>query len=88
MTVSVTDVTAEREVKSAIASAEEIIRTSPEDQPEVQPEVQPEALEQMNEEIPLANEECSSAALNDVTDEVTPLNPPNISGSFQNHSKF
>ena len=69
-----TEVAAEREVKSAIASAEEIIGTSSDNQPDVQPDdqqetssdVQPEASEQVNEEIPLVDEECSSAVLNDV----------------------
>ena len=68
-----TEVAAEREVKSAIASAEEIIQTSPDNQPDVQPDdqpeissdVQPEASEQVNEEIPLVDEECSSAKLNE-----------------------
>ena len=69
-----TEVAAEREVKSTIASAEEIIGTSsdnqldvqPDDQPEISSNVQPEASEQINEEIPLVEEECSSAVLNDV----------------------
>lgn len=84
MKVSVTEVAAEREVKSAIASAEEIIETASKDQPDVQPEVspayQPEASEQVNEEILLANEECSSVALNDITEDVTPPDAP--SGHF------
>ena len=80
MKVSVTEVAAEREVKSAIASAEEIIETASEDQPEVSPAYQPEASEQVNEEIPLANEECSSVALNDITEDVTPPDAP--SGHF------
>lgn len=60
-----TEVAVEREVKSTIASAEEIIGTSsdnqldvqPDDQPEISSNVQPEASEQVNEE---------SAVLNDV----------------------
>ena len=80
MKVSVTEVAAEREVKSAIASAEEIIETASEDQPEVSPADQPEASEQVNAEIPLANEECSSVALNDITEDVTPPDAP--SGHF------
>jgi len=82
--VSVTEVAGEREVKSAIAASEEIIETASENQPDVQPEIspvcQPEASEQVNEEIPLANEECSSVALNDVTEHVTPPDAP--SGHF------
>ena len=69
-----TEVAAEREVKSAIASAEEIIQTSPDNQPDVQPDdqpeissdVQPEASKQVNQEIPSVDEECSSAVSNDV----------------------
>ena len=79
MKVSVTEVAAEWEVKSAIASAEEIIETASENQPEYQPE----ASEQVNEEIPLANEECSSVALNDATEDVAPPDAP--SGQFQNY---
>jgi len=39
--------------------------------------------DQVNEEIPLASEECSSIALNDVTEDVTPPDAP--SGHFQNY---
>ena len=72
------------EVKSAIASAEEIIASPSEVQvePEVQPDIQPVALEEVNEEIPLGDEECSSVALNNVTDDVTAPNAP--SGQFSN----
>ena len=82
MKVSVTEVNADAEVISATASAEEIIETLPEVQPEVPSEDQPEALEQITEEIPLANEECSSVAVNDITDNVTPPDAP--SGQFSN----
>ena len=36
--------------------------------------------DQVNEEIPLANEECSAVALNDVTEDITPSDAP--SGHF------
>ena len=52
----------------------------PEGEPEVQPDIEPEAVEQVNEEVPLANEECSSVALNNATDEVAPPGSSHPSG--------
>ena len=50
----------------------------PEVEPEVEQVIEPEPVEQVNEEVSLANEECSSVALNDGTDVAAP--PSHTSG--------